>query len=139
MDTGSAKRPLLGVFYFFLLVNMMLILLKSPLTKRGLHLDVLWQGNLILMLATLLSVIFLTRSLREKKGYALLKNVYAGIILKLGICAAAAFIYIITQRKNVDKAALAICGLLYILYTTLEVYVILKLNKQLHGQAGKAT
>jgi hypothetical protein len=49
-------------------------------------------------------------------------------------------IYILTLRRLVNIPALATCGGLYMLYTGLEVYFILQLNRiPPHAQAGSSS
>ena len=55
-----------------------------------------------------------------------LRKAYSGILLKLFACAAAAFIYILAAGDNLNKSALFICMGLYLVYTFIEIRVILK-------------
>lgn len=132
----SAHSPFFIVFYLFLMVNVLLVAFKSALAGAAIDPGVVGGGNGILLVATLLSLVFLNRSLLAQKGSDLLRNVYAGIFIKLMVCALAAFVYILRERKEVNKPGLLLCGGLYILYTFLEVSLILKRNKPpKHGQA----
>jgi len=56
--------------------------------------------------------------------------VYSSILLKLFICLIAAFVYISIYKKDLNKPAFFTLMGLYLLYTFLEVSVLLKALKQ---------
>jgi len=59
------------------------------------------------------------------------------MFLKMLICLIAAFAYIATFGKNVNKPAIFGCMFLYFLYTFVEVSILLRLSKeQKNAQTG---
>jgi hypothetical protein len=56
--------------------------------------------------------------------------VSSGMVVKMVICLAAAFVYISMAGKAVNKAAILGCCALYILYTFTEVAILMKISKQ---------
>src|SRR5689334_6152762 len=91
---------------------------------------VLIIGNLILFAATSLSFWLGSRGLKTNNPQAVVRAVYGSFIVKFFMIAIAAFIYIIMAKKNVNKPALIVCMCLYIVYTFLEVNILLKLQRQ---------
>jgi F0F1-type ATP synthase assembly protein I len=91
--------------------------------------DILLIGNIVLFLATMVSFILYTRSLKNNQPQAFLRYIYSGMFLKMIICLFAAFIYIATT-DNVNKPALFGCMFLYFVYTFVEVSILLRLSKQ---------
>lgn len=123
----------------YLFINALLFTLGARLSNWKMDRDVLIVGNLVLVGATALSLFFYLRSLRTAKGTDLLKYVYAGVFTKLIICILAVFPYVIIAGKQVNKPALIICAGLYLVYSAIEVSILLKHNKlQKNAQAGSA-
>ena len=126
---NRVRRTYYSLFALFVLINLVQKFFNAGLMDLGVNREVLWYGNAVVFIATLVSVFFLNRSLGTARALSLLKNIYLAIFIKMLICLVAAAAYILTARKLVDKAALAGCALLYIMYTALELYLVLKSNR----------
>jgi hypothetical protein len=87
---------------------------------------VLSCGNLFVYLVTAVSMHMLSRGLNAPATNAFLRNAYGGIMVKLFACAGAAFIYILLSGKNLNKPALFACMFLYLVYTFVELSLIMK-------------
>lgn len=122
--------PLRPMVLVFILINGFFVLAKSALDKWGVDQSVAIGGNLILFLVSLASFLLTRRSLRSANPNAFVRAIYGSFIIKFFVCAIAAFAYIMTVKKEVNKPALFICMALYIVYTALEVSALLKLLKQ---------
>jgi hypothetical protein len=119
-------RPLLTVF---IVVNILLILLRILLVPDILY-PVLWTGNAILFVASLISFYLFKKALLDKNPHAFIRLVYGGILLKMVICVAAAMLYILLTDGRVSKSAILECFCLYFLYTFIEIKKIMQLSKQ---------
>jgi hypothetical protein len=104
--------------------------------KKGLFLnlqpldyDVLLTGNAILLLATLTSFYFYQRALRNNQVHAFMRSIYSGMLLKMTICLAAAFLYVFLARQLVSKITILGCFGLYLVYTFVEVTVLMQRSK----------
>ena len=95
--------------------------------------SVLLWGNAILFAATALSALVSLKGLRAKTGHAAVRSVYGSFMIKFFICVIAAFAYIMTAKKAVNKPALFTCMGLYVVYTVLEVSILTKLSRQRNG------
>jgi hypothetical protein len=124
---SKSFRPLLLIF---IITNALFLTGRTWLSRWDVDVDVLIIGNLILFAATAVSFYLFTRSLNSKNPHAVVRTVYSGVLSKMVICLVAVFIYISMAGKGVDKAGIIACMFLYLLYTTLEVGILMKLSKQ---------
>lgn len=127
----KAFRPLLLVF---IIVTAIALIFADTLRGWGISPEVILVGNLVLILATGLSFYFYRKSLLNNRAQVFMRMIYGGMFVKMFICLIGAFIYIVIVQKNVNKGGLFTCMALYLVYSFLEISVLLKLSKQ--GQNG---
>jgi hypothetical protein len=130
MIEGNKQRPFLPVIILFVVLNGFFIAGKNMLAKWGADQSVLIIGNLILFVATLLSYQLSLRGFRSDNPRVSVRSVYGSFMVKFFTCIIAAFVYIMSAKKNVNKPALFTCMGLYLVYTFAEVSVLTKLSKQ---------
>ena len=104
----------------------LIFLCRNSLETYGFSWRVLSGGNVFIYLVTAASTHMLTKGLNAENTNAFLRNVYSGILIKLFACAGAAFIYILASGKNLNKPALLACMGLYLIYTFVELSVVMK-------------
>lgn len=90
-------------------------------------------SNLILFIATAISFYFYYQALNNNKVHAFLRSIYGAMFIKMLICLFAAFLYILSAGKSVNKGAILASMFLYFLYTFVEIAIIMKLSKQRHA------
>ena len=129
MNQNSLKhlRPMI---LFFIFLNAFFLLGKDWLLKKNIDQDVLIIGNMLLFLVSLITFLLTYRSLKSTNSNSFVRAMYGGFIIKFFVVAIAAFVYIITTKKNVNKPALFFCMGLYIVYTFFEVNSLLRILKQ---------
>lgn len=98
--------------------------------KWGVDRNVLLLGNLILFTVTFFSFLIAMKGLDSQNPYAFVRSMYGSIMIKLFIAIIAAFIYIMSFKKDVNKPALFICMGLYLVYTFAEVSILTKYLKK---------
>ena len=123
----KAFRPLMLIF---IITTALFITSKARFAQWNINADVLIIGNVVLFLATAVSFFLFSRSLGSKNPQAVVRSVYGGVFSKMMICLITVFIYISIVGKEVNKAGIFGCMFLYLLYTTIEVMVLMKLSKQ---------
>lgn len=128
MERKILFRPFLSLLILFFLINIVLMLLKICLVQN-IEYPVLFTGNAVLFLASLLSFYLYRRALLGNNAHVFLRFVYGGMFLKMGICLAAALMYIILTGGEVSKTAVLECFGLYFLYTFVEVKILMRLSK----------
>ena len=124
------KKPLLSLVLLFILLNCLFFVGKNRLENNGVSQEVLLGGNLVLFLATFLSLFIYLKSLNSANAQASVRGMYGSFMIKFFICLVAAFVYILMAKKNLNKPALVICLGLYIVYTVVEVSALQRLLKR---------
>jgi hypothetical protein len=130
MINENRRRPFLPAIILFIVLNGFFISGKSLLEKWGADQEVLIIGNLILFIVTLISYMLSIRGLKSDNPHAVVRSVYGSFMIKFFVCIIAAFAYIMSVKKNVNKPALFACMGLYLVYSFIEVSVLTKLSKQ---------
>jgi hypothetical protein len=124
------NRTWIPVVLLFVLLNGFFILGKNWLVNKAVDHEVLIVGNLILFVATALSFFIYQQSLKSPNPQASVRGMFGSFMVKFFLCLIAAFVYIMVEKKNVNKPALIICMGLYIIYTIAEVSALQKILKQ---------
>ena len=129
MTNKRQRKAWWPIAMIFIITNAILLTGKRWAGNYKIDTDILLIGNIVLMLATLVSFFLYERSLRNNQPQAFLRYIYSGMFLKMLICLFAAFIYIAVSG-TVNKPALFGCMFLYFVYTFVEVSILLRLSKQ---------
>lgn len=103
---------------------------KESLESRGFDQGILIYGNLLLLAATFFSYLLALRGIKATNPNAFVRAMIASIMLKMLICLAAALAYIIMHRENINKPSLFACMGMYLIYTFIEVGILMKLAKK---------
>jgi hypothetical protein len=116
----------------FLAIALVVLIFRNFLQSNGIDWQVVSGGNLIIYIITIVSLHLLTKGLTASNTPKFLGNAFGGILFKLMACAIAAFIYIFIARKDINKAGLFICMGLYLVYSFVEMKIIMKQTKELN-------
>jgi hypothetical protein len=134
-DKGYVKKEIMfnksisPLVITFLVIGSLVLVFRNFLQGHGIDWQVLSGGNLFIYVVTIVSMHLLSRGLYAENTYSFLRFAYSGILLKLFACAAAAFIYIFIARTHINKGALFITMGLYLVYTFIEMWVLMKQSK----------
>jgi hypothetical protein len=125
--TGRSFLPIVLAF----VVCCGLILLGRPLWV-GWAADpgVLLVGNVLLFLVTAVSFYLYTKGLRNNNIHAFVRVMYGSMLVKLFVCMLAALIYGAIVRQAASRNGIIGCFVLYVLYTFLEVRILLLSSKK---------
>lgn len=122
------------VILFFIISNAFLLVFKGRMEEWGFDRNVVVIGNAILFAITGISYMMAQRGLSHTNPNVFFRAVYGSIMIKLFICMIAAFIYISMNKADLNKPALFTCMGLYLVYTFMEVAVLMKqLREKKHG------
>ena len=127
---NQAMRNFLPAIILFLVLNSGFLTMMKRLETWGFDYTVLVFGNIIVFGISLLSYWMATKGLTTKNNHAFFRWVYGSIMLKLFLLAGVAFVYIMMNKKEVNKPGLFFCMGLYVIYTFIEVSGLMKVNKQ---------
>jgi hypothetical protein len=123
-------RNFFPAIMIFLVLNSGLLIMMNRLEDWGFDYTVLVFGNLLIFGISFLSYWMAVKGLTTKNNHAFFRWVYGSIMIKLFLLAGVAFIYIVMNKKEVNKPSLFFCMGLYIIYTFFELSALMKVNKQ---------
>ena len=129
-QTGKLFIPILGLF---VAVSCISLLIKSWLAANNISFNVLMAGNLLVFLVTITSLLFHLKGFSNNNAQVFLRGVYASLMIKMVVVAAAVLIYASTADK-LSRPAVYISMGLYFVYSFLEVRSIFRLLKQKKGK-----
>ena len=130
MENKNFIRAFLPVLLTFIITNAFFLTSGSLATRRHIDIDTVLIGNLVLFVATGVSFFLYYKALRNNNVQAFLRMIYGGMFLKMMICLFSTFLYIMIAGKAVNKGAIIICLFLYLVYSFIEVILLLKQSKQ---------
>lgn len=116
--------PLSVLFVFFSLV---LVIFREKLTGMGLDTRFTLFANVILFAVTILGFVIISGNAGSKSIHAFLRGVYLSFLLKMFVVVAALFIFI-SVFKEVNKPAIFVSMGLYIVYSIVEVFQLMKIG-----------
>lgn len=61
---------------------------------------------------------------------AMVRMIYVGMFVKLGLCLFSSFLYIMIAGKEVNKGGVIGCMFVYLIYTVTEVVILQKASKR---------
>jgi hypothetical protein len=128
-NSPSLVRSFLPLTLIFVVSMGFFLAGRDLLEGWGLDQSVLLAGNMILFIATLISFYFYWKSLENDRVQVFLRMVYSGMFVKMMICLFAALIYIMIAKKGVNKGGIFVCMFLYVLYTFVEMSILMKVSK----------
>lgn len=133
-------RLFLPAILIFIILNTFFLFQPGDLKSWGFDPNVLLIGNIFLFFVIAVSFLMGMKALHSRNTHAFFRMVYGSFLLKLFLIAAAAFAYIMIERKNVNKAGIIFCMGLYIIYTFIEVSALVKTaRRKSNAQEGSPT
>lgn len=93
----------------------------------GIDPSVLAVSNALLYTLTAFTYVRTRRSFSDPRQGVAIRAIMGGFMIKFFVIAAAALVYIMYQRKQVNIPGLLAAALLYMIYTTIEVRALLSL------------
>jgi hypothetical protein len=130
MENNTPGKSFWPIVVLFVVVALAALAARNWLAERW-NMDylVLSVGNLVLFLATAFSFYLYSKALRNNNAQLFLRMMYSSLLVKMVFCLAATLIYLFLAGKEVNKAAIIGCFVLYTLYTYIEVKVLMRLSK----------
>ncbi len=124
------KKPWFSLIMLFVILNAGFIGAKNILIRKGFDPDVLMVGNAIVFLATALSFYISYKSVTNPNPNASVRSLYGSFMIKFFVIIIAAFAYIMTAKKNINKPALFTTMGLYLVYTVVEITSLQRVMRQ---------
>ena len=129
MENKASGRSFLPILLTFVLTSLLIFAGHGFLAERKTDPSVLLVGNGLLFLVTAVSFYLYSKGLRNDNVQAFLRVMYGSLLVKFFVCLVAVLIYGAVARQAVNRNGILGCFVLYMLYTFLEVRVLLQLSK----------
>lgn len=123
------KKRNTSLFPFLVLYFIIYAVFKAThswLIAHQVDLNVAKGAHVLIWLLTMGSYLVTKKSFTNPNPQASVRAIMISFMIKFFVIALAAFVYIFLQRKMVNLPALYLAALFYILYTTMEVWLLLK-------------
>lgn len=120
-DPKNKKRSIQLILFVFVLINSLVFLFRDFLEKNAIDHTVVLVGNVLLFLIALFTMLQSLKSINNTNPQVFVRSVLTGFIIRLFLCAIAAFVYIYMNDGKVNKPALFICMGIYAIYAAIEV------------------
>lgn len=126
---NSNLKPLAPVFLIFVILTAVFAVARTWLERKGVDVGVAMFGNLILFAITLISYRLLHRATQSSNIHAFTRMMYVNFIVKFFVILGIVVVYALTT-KEINKAAVIICVIIYLTYTMIESAALTKLVKR---------
>ncbi|MEO6136435.1 MAG: hypothetical protein ABIP35_14850 [Ginsengibacter sp.] len=123
-------KNLLPHVVLFIAINILLLSFKSFLSSYSIDINFILVANVILFFITFFGFFIQLRSMATANINAFLRGIYSSLIMKMFIVMGAVFVYVLASDGKINKPALFISMGLYIIYTSLEVFQLMKLVRK---------
>ncbi len=125
----NALRPLRILFFLFTTITLICIAGRVWLQSQGIDAILVLCANLLFFMVHGGSFLLLSKSLQQENPRAFVRAMMAGFMFRFFLVAIAAFVYIMIQKKNINKPGLFISAGLYLLYILAETTLLVRLLK----------
>jgi hypothetical protein len=135
MENKAKGRSFLPILLVFIALTLFFSAARGLLAGWAFDYKVLLAGNGILFLVTSISFYLYLKSLQNNNIQAFLRTVYGGLLVKFCVCLVAVFLYAYLARPHVNRNGVFGCFVLYILYTFLEVRILMQRIRKVSNHA----
>lgn len=126
----NSTKPILPLLLLFVLLNAFFLTAKSFLEKNGVDREVLIVANILFFLISLIAFFMQRKALQKTNPHAFVRSVMGGMLIKMTVVIIAVVIYAVLSGGAYNKPAVFIGLFLYLVYLTIEVGIVMKLNKK---------
>ena len=121
--------PLFPLVVIFILFSVIFILAGLFFTTTGVDFMVLIAANCLFFLVSLVAYKIQRKAMDNSNPNVFIRSVMGGMMLKMLICVAAVMAYVLLSGIHFNKPAVYISMVLYLVYLSAEVAIMMKLNK----------
>jgi len=120
----------LELFLIFLVASGCLWFMQTWLEANQFSTSVLWIGNSLLFLLSVISLYLHVKGALHKNPNAFFQSVYASMMLRMFAVLIAVLIYVVFAG-SVNKASILACVGLYFIYTFYEIFMVQRMLKKI--------
>jgi len=126
---NASGRLLLPLIILFVFITGIVLLLSPTLKHYHIDPNVLLGGNALFFVISILSFFIQRKGLYNKNPHVFVRSVMGGMMLKMVICILAVIAYVYLSGNGYNKRGVFITLFLYLIYLSVEVYSVMKMNK----------
>lgn len=123
-------KSILPLFVCFCICTAVLFCCKLFMKDTGVDFNVLIAANCLFFLTSLLVFGMQRKAMVNSNPNVFIRSVMGGMMIKMFICIAAVMGYVMSSGKNLNKPAVYISMVIYLVYLVVEVALVMKLNKR---------
>jgi hypothetical protein len=127
---STLSKNFIPIIILFVSLTALIFLLRSLLEEYGFDVNFLLISNLLLFVLSLVAFMVQSKGIRSPDPQKFVRGVYASMMIKMFICMIAILIYIVLNKKNINKPALFTSMGIYIFYTVIEVSGLMKVARK---------
>lgn len=114
----------------FIGLTVILLILRNTLEQAGFHVRFILIANAVLFVLSALALYIQMKYVRSSNPHAFVRGVYSSVLLKMLLIIAALFIFIVAMDGVINKRAIFMTMFIYVLYSSLEVFQLMKLVRK---------
>ncbi|MBX2923294.1 MAG: hypothetical protein KF746_13925 [Chitinophagaceae bacterium] len=126
---NKSLRKFLPLIILFIILSILIAVFDVKLAALGFNSLTLFGGNIFLFLLSVLSFVFLQKGISAASPQAFVRYFYISFISKFFLVAIAALLYG-RLVSHINRASIIACMALYIVYTFIEMSILLKAGKK---------
>ena len=126
---NSRIKVLLPLLITFLVLAIFIFAAKIFYAGKGIDYMVVMIANCLFFLISLFVFRMQVRAMQNSNPNVFIRSVMSGMIIKVFACIIAVVAYYFLSRELFNKPAVYISMIIYIIFLTVEVRTIMKLNK----------
>jgi len=130
MENKAGIKSFLPIGVVFVIFSLFFVAGRLLLEQGRVDYRVLLGGNILLFGVTAVSCYLYTKALRNNNPHAFVRMMYGSLLIKMVACLVATLIYAWVAGPGVNKIAIFGCFGLYVVYTWLEVKILMQLSKK---------
>ena len=125
-----ALKKLVPLFIVYILFSILFFSAQSLLIKFGVDKNVLLIANSLFFTLGVITFFIQYKALQHSNPNVFIRSVMSVMMIKMFVCIIAVLIYVLSFRDSYSKPSIFAGVILYFVYLTVEVNVMLKLNNQ---------
>ncbi len=126
---NAPGRLLLPLVLLFSIISGFIFIFFSTLKNNHIDSNVLLLSNAMFFIISIISFFIQRNGLQNKNPHVFVRSVMGGMMFKMVVCMIAVIAYVYFSGESFNKRAVFIALFLYLVYLAIEVYVVMKMNK----------
>ncbi|HMP91783.1 MAG TPA: hypothetical protein PKD90_02870 [Phnomibacter sp.] len=118
-------KKLLPLIIVFILVTLVCLLGNTWLQEKGVAVEVVLAGNVLLFAASVAAFMVYASALKSKRQFSFMQRFYTGFMIKFFALVIGALLYFYFA-KSINKPAIFICMAIYLVYHFLSTSAVVK-------------